>query len=114
MYGQNVAQRLAGLVVEQAVDLLEVRRGDLLDILGDLDLRNDLAVFVLNGSKLVNAAEYRLGLGGDEPLADAERVYCGHPAREVAYQILIERIGRHDLHVSKPAASSILRASIER
>ena len=77
MNGQNVAQRLAGLVVEQTVDLLEVRRGDLLNIFGDLDLRNDLAVLVFNGCKFVNAAEYRLGLGGDEPLADAERVYAG-------------------------------------
>ena len=49
MNGQNVAQRLAGLVVEQTVDLLEVRRGDLLNIFGDLDLRNDLAVLVFNG-----------------------------------------------------------------
>lgn len=55
MNGQNVAQRLAGLVVEQTVDLLEVRRGDLLNIFGDLDLRNDLAVLVFNGCKLVNA-----------------------------------------------------------
>ncbi len=56
---------------------------------------------MLNGSQLVYAAEYRLGLGGDEPLADAERVYAGTLHEQVAYQILIERIGRHHLHVLK-------------
>lgn len=101
VHGEHVAERLAGLVVEQAVHLLEVRCGDLLDVLGNLDLRDDLAVFVLNGSQLVYAAEYRLGLGGDESLADAERVYAGTLHEQVAYQILIERIGRHDLHVLK-------------
>ena len=101
VYGEHVAKCLAGLVVEQAVYLLEVRRGDLLDVLGNLDLRDDLAVFVLNGSQLIYAAEYRLGLGGDEPLADAERVDLRALYDEVAYQIFIERVGGHDLHIGE-------------
>ena len=48
VYGQHIADRFAGLVIEQAVDLLKVRCGDFLDIFRYLDLGNDFAAFVFN------------------------------------------------------------------
>lgn len=50
-------------------------------------------------AQLVDAAEYRFGLGGDQALADAEGVDLCALYDEVAHQILIERVGRHDLHI---------------
>ena len=96
---QHVAERLAGQLVIEAVDLLEMRGGDLFDVLRHLDLGDDLAVFVLNRDQLVHAAEDRLGLGGDEALADAKGVDLRALVQKVAHQILVERVGRHDLHV---------------
>ena len=96
---QHVAERLAGQLVIEAVDLLEMRGGDLFNVLRHLDLGDDLAVFVLDRDQLVHAAEDRLGLGGDEALTDAEGVDLRALVQKVAHQVFVERVGRHDLHV---------------
>ena len=51
-----------------------MRGGDFLDVLGHLDLGDNLTLFVLNGNQLIDTAEDRLGLGGDQALTDAEGV----------------------------------------
>ena len=69
---QEVGDRMAFGVVD-AVDLFPAGVRDLLDRLGDLDLRERLAA-LFHGGELVDRAEDRLALRRDEPLADAEGV----------------------------------------
>ena len=71
-------------------------RRDLADVLADLDLGGHVAVLVLHRNELVDAAKDRLALGGDQTLADAERVdLCVlHP--EILNEVLIERVGNGD------------------
>ena len=64
----------AGVLAVEAVDLFEMRVCDLADVLADLDLRDDVAVCILDGRELVHAAEHRLAARGDEPLAHTEAV----------------------------------------
>ena len=71
---QVVRDGLARVAAIEAVELLEVRRGDLADVLADLDLGDYIAVLILYGDELVDAAEHRLAARGDEPLAHAEQV----------------------------------------
>ena len=54
----QIRLRLGGLVVINTVYLLEVRRGDLLNVLGELDARLNDTVFILDRTDLVNTAEY--------------------------------------------------------
>ena len=75
--GEHVGDCLAGLVVVEPEDLLEVGVDDLLRVLADLDLGDNPPVVVLDGHQLVHAAEDRAGLGGDQPLAHAEGVQLG-------------------------------------
>ena len=74
-----------------------MRRCDLPNVLTDLDLGNDLTVVILHGDKLIDAAEDRLALGGDHPLADAESVDLGVLQPKIPDQILVERVGYGDL-----------------
>ena len=71
---QIVGNGLAGVTAIEAVELLEVRCRDLADVLADLDLGDDVSVLILHRDELVDAAEDRLALGGDETLANAEGV----------------------------------------
>ena len=69
---QIVGDGLAGIIDEEAIDLFKVRVCDLADVLADLDLGDDIAVLVLHCDELIDAAEDRLALGGNETLTDAE------------------------------------------
>ena len=72
---------------------------DLADVFADLDLRDDVAVLVLDGCELVHAAEHRLAARGDEPLAHAEAVDLRALPQQPRDQALIERVGHGDLAV---------------
>ena len=76
-----------------------MRRGDLADVLADLDLGDYIAVLILYGDELVDAAEHRLAARGDEPLAHAEAVDLRALAQQTRDQALIERVGHGDLAV---------------
>ena len=93
----QIREGLAGIVFKQTVNLFEMGIGDLGRILADLDLGNDVARAVLYSGQLVDPAEHRLALGGDEPLAHAEGVDPGALEQQVADDILIQRVGSHDL-----------------
>ena len=69
---QLIGQGLAAVLVVVAVDALEAGVGNLLGVLADLDLGDDLAGIVLHSRQLINAAEHRLALGGNQPLAHAK------------------------------------------
>ena len=71
--------------------------GDLLHILADLDLGDHGAVRLLDGHQLVHAAEHRLGLGGDHPLAYAEQVDLRALQQHVLNEVLVQRVGHGDL-----------------
>ena len=58
--GEVVGDGLAGVIAEEAVELLVVGGGDLGHVLADLDLGGDIAALVLHGHQLVHAAEHRL------------------------------------------------------
>ena len=91
-----VRKRLAVRAVVEAVKLLEVGDRDLGDVFAHLDLRDDLARFTLHGDELVYAAEHRLALGSDEPLADAEGVDARALQQQVLDDIFVERVGAGD------------------
>ena len=95
----QVGLGLCGFVVVNAVDLLEVRGGDLLHVFGKLDAGDDLALFVLDGADLVHAAEDGVGLRGDQTLADAKAVNPCALHDEIADDVLVERVGGDDLTV---------------
>ena len=76
--------------------------GDFLHVFGNLDLRNHRAVRLLDGSQLVHAAEYRLALRGDQPLAHAEHVDLRPLPEKVADDVLVQRVGHGDLAVRPP------------
>ncbi len=61
-----------------------------------------LPLVVLDGGQLVHAAEHRLGLGGDQPLAHAEGVDAGPLAQQVPDDILVQGVGGHNLAVGQP------------
>ena len=73
-----------------------MRRRDLADVLADLDLGDDIAVLVLHRDELIDAAEDRLALGGDEALADAEGVDLRILHPEVLNEVLVERVRNGD------------------
>ena len=93
---QVVRDGLARVAAVEAVELLEVRRGDLADVLADLDLGDYIAVLILYGDELVDAAEHRLAARGDEPLADAERIDLRVLHPHIADDVLVERVGNGD------------------
>ena len=95
--GHNVGDIFAVLVAGQTPNLLEMRCGDLLHVLADLDLGDDVALLVLQCGQLVNAAEYGLALGGDQSLTDTEAVNACALRNKIAYQMLVEGVGCGDL-----------------
>ena len=86
----------AGVPVEEAVHLLEAGVGDLAHVLADLDLGDNGAVLILHGAELVHAAEHRVALGGDQPLAHAEGVDLGPLADQLGNQPLVQGVGHGD------------------
>src|SRR5699024_3764386 len=92
-----VGDRVAGLV-KQAVQLFKVRVDDLLRALADLDFRDVLPV-LLHRYQLVDAAEHRVGLAGNQPLTDAKAVYLRPLQNQVADDVLVQRVGGDDLDV---------------
>ena len=86
----------AGVPVEEAVHLLEAGVGDLAHVLADLDLGDDAAVLALHGAELVHAAENRVALGGDQPLAYAKGVDLCPLADQLGNQPLVQGIGNGD------------------
>ena len=93
---QIVGDGLAGVTAIEAVELLEVRCRDLADVLADLDLGDDIAVLVLHRDELIDAAEDRLALGGNETLADAEGVDLRVLHPEILNEVLVERVRNGD------------------
>ena len=73
-----------------------MRCRDLADILADLDLGDDIAVLVLHCDELIDAAEDRLALGGNETLADAEGVDLRVLHPEILNKVLVERVRNGD------------------
>lgn len=104
----------AGVLAVKAVDLFKVGVGDLADVLADLDLRDDVAVLVLDGRELVHAAEHRLAARGDEPLAHAEAVDLRALAQQPAIRRSSSALDTVILQSGQPASSSILRAFFVR
>ena len=92
-----IGDGLAVIPVIKAIDLFEMGNGDLFHIFTAFDLGNDLALFVFHGSQLIHAAEHRLALGGDEPLADAEHVDARALIEKILDQILVEGVRHGDL-----------------
>ena len=54
---KQVCLCLSRILAAQALYLFEMRRGYLLYVLTYLDLGKDISLFILNGAKLINAAE---------------------------------------------------------
>ena len=90
-----VRHGLAGVVVVDAPDLLEAGQGDLFHALADLDL-GDVAVPFLHGGQLIDPAEHRVALGGDEVLADAEAVDLRLLQNQVPHDVLVQAVGSAD------------------
>ena len=80
-----------------AVNLLVAGIGDLLGILGQLDLGLEGAVLVLYGCKLVDAAEARIVLGGNQVRADSEGIDAGTLLIKRIDEMLIQIVGAADL-----------------
>ena len=78
------------IVADEPVELLIVGCGDLSHIFGDLDLGSDGAVVLLHGHQLVNAAENRLGFGGDQPLTHAKHIDLSTLTENRQDQMLIQ------------------------
>ena len=95
--GNKVGKGLAGLVVKETVHLLEARIGNFIWVGADLDLGDDGPFLVLHRRQLVHAAEHRLALGGNKPLTHAEGVDLGPLEQQVPDNILVQRVGGHDL-----------------
>ena len=94
-----VCLRLAAVGVVEAVQALEARVGDFFEGLGNLDSWLIFAI-IFNSNHLVHAAEHRVGLGGDEAFADAEAVDLCALTDQIADDILVQRVGRHDFYVA--------------
>ena len=92
---QQVGDGLSVFVVVEPVDFLIARVGDLFDVFGDLDFRDEFAV-LFDGHQLVDAAEYRLGLGCDETLADAEGVDLRTFHDHIPDQVFVQGVGNGD------------------
>ena len=97
MEADQVGLRLAGVLGEDAVNLLKVGGGDFGGVLADLNLGDDGPVVPLNGGQLVDAAEHRLRPGGNQPLAHAKGVDPRPLADQIPDNILIQGVGGHDL-----------------
>lgn len=85
-----VRERLAVFAVVEAIELFKVRDRDLGNVFADLDLRDDLTRISLDRRELIHPAEHRLASGGDEPLADAERVDAGALQQKILNDIFVE------------------------
>ena len=79
------------------VNLLVAGIGDLLGILGQLDLGLEGAVLVLYSCKLVDAAEARIVLGGNQVRADSEGIDAGTLLIKRIDEVLIQIVGAADL-----------------
>ena len=93
----EVGQGLVVLIVKTA-KVLESGGGDLLHVLGDLDLGENLPI-LFHGHQLVDAPEDRVGLGGDEVFADTEGVQAGFLLEDVRNPVLIQGVGGDDFGV---------------
>ena len=71
--------------------------GDLIHVLADLDLGDHLAVGILHGHQLVNAAKDGLAGSGDEALTHTEQVDLGLLVQKLTDDVLVQRVGRRDL-----------------
>ena len=100
VYGDEVGGGHA-VFVENAVDFLKMRIGDLSGIFADLDLRDDLPVGVLLGGQFVYASEDRVALGGDEAFPDAERIDLRALRDDIPDDIFVQRVGDDDLTVGE-------------
>ena len=93
---------LSGFLVVNPVDLLVARVRDLLRVLGELDLRREfLIALVLDCSELVDTAEGRMTLRGDERRADAPGIDLRALLLQGLDEELIEVRGSTDRRVRK-------------
>ena len=71
----QVCDDLASFLIIDPTDGLVARVGDLLGVLGEFDLRDEFTgLFIQDGSQLVDTAEGRAILGGDQVSANAPGV----------------------------------------
>lgn len=97
----EVCDRMAVLVVD-AVEVLETRIRDFLDVLRDLDARREVVVLA-DGRELVDGAEDRLRLRRDQALADAECIDAGPLLRqERRDRELVKAVRDDNLAVRQP------------
>ena len=97
----QVSDQLAGGFLINTVDLLVAGVGDLLGILGNLDLGQVAAVILLNRGQFVNAAEGRVVLGCDQVRTYAPGTDGGTLGLQGRDQVLIQIIGSGDHGIFK-------------
>ncbi len=90
----QICDDLAGFLVVDTVDGLVARVCDLLRVLGELDLRDEfLPPSFVHGSQLINTAEGRAVLGGDQVCADTPGVDGSALYSLSCDQVLIQVVG---------------------
>ena len=98
-------------LVIDTIDLLVAGIGDLFGIFGKLDLGDEVAIVILDGSQLVDAAERRIVLGSDQIGADAP----GGDRRSLVFQgvdqVLVQVVGGGDDRVRE---APLLRVPLSR
>ena len=93
----QICDNLASLLVIDSLDGLVARIGNLFCIFRKLDLRDKFAcVTVLDGSQLINAAEGRAVLGGDEVCADTPGRDGSALNLQAVDQVFIQIVGGGD------------------
>ena len=106
---QVVRDGLARVAAVEAVELLEVRRGDLADVLADLDLGDYIAVLILYGDE--NTGSLRAVMSRSPTPNESIFASCIHISRMMYSSSELETVM---VAVSQPASSSISRALRER
>lgn len=90
LHGDEICHRLLVLVIDPE-DLLSSGIGDLLNRLGDLDLRN-LYTVVLNFGNLINCTKDRVGLCRDHAFTDSEAVKAAALRNDRRNRIFIQAV----------------------
>ena len=97
----QIGADLAGLLVVDPVDRLVAGIGDLFSVLGNLDLRHEITVLVLDCCELVHAAEGRAVLGSDQVGPHAPGRDGGTLDLQVVDQQFVQIIGCGDDRIGK-------------
>ena len=73
-----------------------MRRGNLTNVLTNLNFGNNLTVVVFNSTNLVNTAKNRIALCSNETLTNAKGIHASALTDKLADQILVKRVGNND------------------